>query len=808
MSFNNIPLEMRKYRQWVLWRLEKKEGSNKPTKPLYVPCFGGGKANVDDPNTWGDFDFAIQAPFTCLEPCDPDLPVTETGYSGLGFVFTEHDPYAGLDLDDTHGNAEAYERQLKIYRTFDSYSELSPSGKGLHIIVKGSLPMGRRRADIELYSSKRYFTMTGNVFNNKPIAERQELLDILFEEMGGPAQTFAVGVDKPQTETDDEVIARALNAANGEKFGRLLAGDWQTLYPSQSEADFAFVDIVAFYTQNREQIARIFRASPLGERDKAKRDDYIAYMVNKSFDRQLPEVDVDGLRIAWEKANTLKGGAAAGPGSTAAAPSTFTTGQPSPSPAALQSAYGDQSHAPLGRVKSFPPGLIGEIAQYIYDQSPRPVYEVALAGAIGLLSGICGRAYNISGTGLNQYILLLAMTGAGKDAIASGTSKLMSAVAQTVPAANDFKGPGELVSSAGLIKWLDKKPCIYSVVGEFGVKLKEMASPHANAHLTGLERVLLQLYSKSGKGNVFDPMAYSDKDKNTTAIASPSLTLLGESVPDRFYEMLDDAMIASGLLPRFMVFEYTGDRQYFRKDAEKVLPPLGTIQSLADLTAHCLSLAHGGNICNIPLEVNADVLFDEFDKWTTDQINLAKSENLRQLWNRAHLKALKLSGVLAVSVNRFNPVVTYEQAQWAISLVVGQINSMIEKFENNEVGDVSGNEAKQINEVIKAIATTVSNPFERFSKYGDSPEMHADGVVSHSHISRKLMSMACFRLDKFGSTSAIKRAVAALLESDELREMPVMQMQAKYGRRCKAYVVANPDRFAKAANKEADKNKS
>ena len=54
------------------------------------------------------------------------------------------------------------------------------------------------------------------------------------------------------------------------------------------EADFALVDILAFYSHNKAQIARIFRASALGQRDKAKRNDYVNYMLNKCFDRILP----------------------------------------------------------------------------------------------------------------------------------------------------------------------------------------------------------------------------------------------------------------------------------------------------------------------------------------------------------------------------------------------------------------------------------------------------------------------------------------------------------------------------------------
>lgn len=83
-----------------------------------------------------------------------------------------------------------------------------------------------------------------------------------------------------------------------------------------------------------------------------------------------------------------------------------------------------QKLKPSKDVYSVPPGLVGEIAQFIYAQAPRPVPEIALAGALGMVAGIAGRAYNVSGTGLNQYTLLLAPTGTGKEAIASGIDKL------------------------------------------------------------------------------------------------------------------------------------------------------------------------------------------------------------------------------------------------------------------------------------------------------------------------------------------------------------------------------------------------
>ena len=278
---NNIPQEMRIFRQWVVWRYEDTDGP-KPTKVPYS-ALNGRLASVTDPNTWASFDEAAHA------------LTNSSMYSGIGFVLTEADPFAFIDLDDTKGDQTALDRQVKIFNEFDSYAERSPSGSGLHIIVKGALPSGRRRSHIEVYSSARYMTMTGGIYRNAPIKDCNELLNVLWSQMGSGSVAAAVyaGVAEAK-ESDEEVLARATAAANGQKFADLYAGRWQDYYPSQSEADFALVDIIAFYTQNRAQISRMFRASGLGQRDKAKRDDYVSYMLNKCFDRMLPPVDIDG----------------------------------------------------------------------------------------------------------------------------------------------------------------------------------------------------------------------------------------------------------------------------------------------------------------------------------------------------------------------------------------------------------------------------------------------------------------------------------------------------------------------------------
>lgn len=794
---------MRAFAQWIVWKLEPRPGS-KDTKVPYDPKTGQ-LASVTDPRTWGTYDDACRA-------------FGYGGFSGIGFVLTDGDPFAFIDLDDTHGDGEAYARQHKIFSQFDSYSELSPSGRGLHIIVKGRLPHGRRRAYIEIYSSERYMTMTGNVFHDAPIVERQDLLEVLFKEMGGPAATHVYGQDQDEREPDDVIIQRASSAANGDKFSKLWIGDYQSFYPSQSEADFALVDILAYYTQNKAQIARLFRASALGQRDKAQRNDYVAYMVNKSFDRQLPPIDVEGLRVQYE---ALKSQAVDLMADPASVPPYVMAGDGVTSPPAghvadnaTQTGDAEVAQASTGPTfiaspeavnltgdleGAFPPGLVGEVAQFIYEQAPRPVRRIALAGAIGLVAGIVGRAYNVSRTGLNQYVLLLAPTGTGKEAISSGISTLMGAIKQSVPASAEFIGPGEIRSDAALIKWLGKSPCFVSVTGEFGLRLKQMSHPNASPHEVGLRRVLLDLFNKSGKGNVLSPMAYSDKEKNTESVTAPAFTIIGESTPERFYEALDESMIYEGLLPRFTVLEYKGPRPPRNPNSGAVNPPFYLVEQLATITAHCKTLMHQNQVIDVQMTSDAQFLFDNFDVFCDRQINSSANEVIKHLWNRAHIKAMKLGALIAVGVYPFNPIIDRDQANWAIATIVEEVNALLGRFERGEIGAAgtgASNELKQAQDVVRVIREYCDKPFEECAKkYRVAFEMQRDGVIPHDYLTQRLAAVSSFRLDRMGATNAIKRAVASLLDNGDIAEMRKDQMHQRYGKQAKAYVVVNPARF-------------
>lgn len=258
-----VPNEFVNIDQWICWREEERDG--KPTKIPVTPGTGA-FASSTDPKTWTDFETA----FKYNQSAEAD---------GLGFVFSEDDPFVGIDLDDCRDPEMGHvdEDAREIVNRLDSYTEVSPSGTGFHVLIEGELPEGRnRKGTVEMYDSSRFFTMTGDSVDivSQTVNSRQDALaEVHREYVQQPAmdgkQVSGVGNNAQETPAtdvnpaDEELIERARNAANGEKFGRLWDGDISS-YESQSEADMALCSLLAFWTGGDPMwMDQLFRQSQL-----------------------------------------------------------------------------------------------------------------------------------------------------------------------------------------------------------------------------------------------------------------------------------------------------------------------------------------------------------------------------------------------------------------------------------------------------------------------------------------------------------------------------------------------------------------
>lgn len=769
MSYHNIPAELQVLNQWVCWRLELTD-TGKETKVPY-DAKTGRMASHADPTTWSSFE---------------QVRAVVGNYSGIGFVFSYADPYCGIDLDvkeDT--DADTFARQKKIFKAMDSYSELSPSGMGLHIIVKAKVEHGRKRQAVEVYSNLRYFTFTGNVFDGKSVIhERQELVNVLWGEMGAASQTESIYAGKPtQSIEDDELFTQICSAQNGDKFMRLWQGDKSDYDGDWSRADQALMNFLAYHSGHIPQMVRMFRSSILGDREKAMRDKYMEYTYKRAFDLTLPPIDLSAIIDSMNSAATVL-------------PPPETGSQIG---AALSSANRDAAPVPnqidLDYWKNNPPPghILNDLSKFIYDHSPRPVREIAIAGAIALMAGICGRAYNISNTGLNMYIMLLAPTGRGKEAIKSGINAIVSRVAKDdFEAFKQFIGPGDMASGTGLLRHLSERvtPSFMSLIGEVGMRLQQMSDDRANPADKQLRRVLLDLYAQSGYGEAVWPSVYADSKNNVEQINSPNFSLLGESVPDEFYKSLSLRQIKSGLIPRFTIVEYDGRRVPLNKEHSRTVAPISLVKSMSLLGELAMKHNNAGTVHVVGILAEAEGLLDTIDIYCDEQINNNKEDGIAQLWNRHHLKVLKLAALLAVSVNMYEPVIDLHMVKWANSLLTESTLKLAGKFERGEVGEEAAtHETEQLDEIKKFLKRYMQNDLPPSQKNSVTIQMYRDKMcISKSTIQAATRGYKSFKEAKDGALTALNKRLANLVEFGLLQRVNRDQTDKWFGSFAETYV--------------------
>lgn len=268
LKFNpdGLPQELKDYGYWCLWKYEKLEGRDRPTKVPYNPHTGG-RAMSNNPNTFTSFQEAVNA-------------LEQGGFSGLGVgVF---DGLCAIDLDNCLSeDGTPSTLAVDVFSTMQSYTETSPSGRGVRIFFRAPgftydkwrfyTMNASRGLEVYVYGhTHKFLTVTGNSApwgGIRPIEERgAQLQSILERYMERPQKGPQNAPRTPQTPfnlSDDEIITWAQNARNGAVFSALWNGD-TSAYGSHSEADLALCNLLAFWTGgNAERVDKIFRSSGL-----------------------------------------------------------------------------------------------------------------------------------------------------------------------------------------------------------------------------------------------------------------------------------------------------------------------------------------------------------------------------------------------------------------------------------------------------------------------------------------------------------------------------------------------------------------
>lgn len=265
------PQQLHERTIWLCWRYEKRTDSSGESYQTKIPIdpVTGARGDATDPDTWTTYENAL------------DYANSSAMVEGIGFAFPEDDLLCGIDLDDVvdpDTGEIVYEWASELVDNVDSYTEYSPSGTGLHIIVFAIKPGERCRTklddgatEIEMYDEDRFFTYTGDHTGGTPetINQRNDELNAVYYEYleddhaGAESGADKNEIDMPDLDLDDEeILEKARNAKNSEKFRRLEQGVDSMHGGDTSAADQAFCNYLAFWTGgDRQQMDRLFRGS-------------------------------------------------------------------------------------------------------------------------------------------------------------------------------------------------------------------------------------------------------------------------------------------------------------------------------------------------------------------------------------------------------------------------------------------------------------------------------------------------------------------------------------------------------------------
>ena len=802
-GWGTIPEEMKLFAQWCV------AGASKA--PMSIDADGRlFNASVTQPSQWMTFEkaatYAWENASVVTKHVDREGRVIEqTGYD-VGFVLHEADPFTCIDLDvkdaTSHPDkptlwttAEQFDRYSAIINQFDSYTEWSRGGKGVHVWVKGNVGRGFRRDGVEVYSQERFIINTGRIVLPRPIRDNKLMLANLVSRMMPAPAEFKLE-ELSEQEDDWAILMTASNASNADKFIPLWQGKWQDLgFPSQSEADLALMSMLTFYSPSNAQCRRMFRESGLGKREKATIDDrYLNLTLTTIREREARERRADiSLMLkqaeAFAEANrTNKQRAAAeiqrltGVAVTAQefAPHQSRSETPlhvaSSTPPAAAPAPESVQLAALAPISEsamrageqglpWPPGFAGHIARYMYGSAVRPVKEVAVVATLGLLAGICGKAWHIPKSGLNLYIILVAKSAVGKEAMHNGISEIVSACSAENPMFSKFVDFTEYASGPALIKACVASPCFVNVSGEWGRKLKRLAQEDGrDGPIQTLRTQMTNLYQKSGPQSIVGGLGYSQTDSNVQSVAGVSYSMIGETTPGTFYDSLTDSMMEDGFMSRFLILEYEG----LRPDPNPI-----TLTAPDEYMKRALnSIAHQADSMtakNYSQLVNRDEaarqVMEEFELECDRRINSTNDESRRQMWNRAALKSLRIAGLLAVADNWMSPCITLEHIQWAQLVVRNDIGIMARRLDS---GDVGQGDTSRERKLIATMRDYLSKPVPASYKVPEA--MRLNSIVPRSYLQIRTQKASAFLNHKAGSNRALDDALSSMIASGYIME--------------------------------------
>ena len=350
-----------------------------------------------------------------------------------------------------------------------------------------------------------------------------------------------------------------------------------------------------------------------------------------------------------------------------------------------------------------PPGLVGDIVDWIEASSSMPSREVALPAALGWVAALAGRGFETPRRArTNLYLVTVAPSGFGKDHPGACINSLASACGL-----DRFLGPARFMSASGLREALMGQPSVLCINDEFGGFLREIDGPKVGIHSALIRTDLMQLFSRAK--DFYAGAAYAGS--NAVRLYNPNLVMLGMSTPSDFWSAVSSARTFDGFLARFLIFNVTAKKPGLTTPtADEAVPPARLIKASQDLYSN----VYGGGNLVAPLSSGAN-------KFTAKRVNVTEDaaaavnafyvrtqaakvtgEDQRESFlDRAAEHAWKLALTVAVGVDPRSPEIDLSIMQWGIDLAWLATCSMIEEADARIADNERQRTFKRIVDIIR-----------------------------------------------------------------------------------------------------------
>lgn len=454
---------------------------------------------------------------------------------------------------------------------------------------------------------------------------------------------------------------------------------------------------------------------------------------------------------------------------------------------------------------SWPPGQLGVMTQYIWDQSLYPTADVSVVTPVFIIASQLGRHYNVDGMGLNLYLTLLAPLSSGKNFAGDGLSNIYKLLQAkfTNPAYRVRVGPGNIPSAQGLIQHIvgskqqNINPCLScgSYLGEYGYKFKRLFTAKNDPMSENILAALLELYTASGSNRPINPTTYSKSKDNVDGCIAPCFSILSDSTPDVFYKTITPETINSGLIPRFQVFEFQGSEEK-NPHFLRATPPDTLINWLAGEIKAAIeyeSRFDQGDTNHLQWRNIRRDEQTELEHWAMADrfrravVNPADDQELiAAMISRVPQKVAKVAAIAAIATARpgIDPLITHNEQEWALEFVLRGTWPMIRKHIEGKLGPQSDNTEcyramdSQLNKYLELTANGFTTQVMQKAKM--PPNMIAVRCIDepscgipvlHQYLQQHLHNRPCFANNRSGA-HALSNTLKEFIDAGRLEEIP------------------------------------